>query len=276
MVRQTIWTALILLYAFSASFTVSAAPAGRKAFHVVIDPGHGGVDQGTIYEDERIRITEKEVTLALAQEAAREIRARGIQVTLTRERDEDVSLGRRTALANKLKADVFVSIHMNSTAGREATELRTAQGIETYILNNTTDATSRRLAKLENTVLGQEAKSGTQEQVDVALILRDLTLDANLAESKRLACSVQSALVAGGSRANRGIKQALFHVLLGAEMPSVLLEAGFLTHAKDRAWVLSTAGKRSIGASIAKAMDQFRKLKGTRQALSELSRCKVN
>jgi N-acetylmuramoyl-L-alanine amidase len=255
--------------------TASSLP--RKHFHVVIDPGHGGTDQGTLYDDGRIRIAEKDATLALALQTAEELRARKISVTLTREKDQDIPLGQRTALANRLGADVFISIHMNSTS---TPMISGAQGIETFILNNTTDATSRRLALLENMVLGSEGASGPPEQVDVALILRDLRLDANLAESKRLACVIQGGLLSSGARTekirDRGVKQALFYVLLGAEMPSVLLEAGFLSHANDRALVLSPKGRKSIAQSIAKAVDGFRHMKGTPQAQLALSRCKVH
>ncbi|MCM2321969.1 MAG: N-acetylmuramoyl-L-alanine amidase [Oligoflexia bacterium] len=273
-----------------ASALLSAAvvyPHDAKAngFRVVIDPGHGGVDLGTVHDDGRVRIAEKDVTLALALEAARELRARKVPVTLTRDKDQDLPLGPRTALANRLKADVFISIHMNSTP---IPQLSDAQGIETFILNNTTDMTSKRLAALENMVLGGAAE-GAPEQADVALILRDLRLDANLAESKRLACVIQDSLLASitqlgkktafmpaRSIKDRGVKQALFYVLLGAEMPSILLEAGFLSHPRDRALVLSPQGRRTIARAIASAIEEFRRAKGTREAQRALARCKVH
>jgi N-acetylmuramoyl-L-alanine amidase len=128
--------------------------------------------------------------------------------------------------------------------------------------------------------------------MDVALILKDLRLDANLLESKRLACAVQGELVAAtvpdrkaalairGSPRNRGVKQALFHVLLGADMPSILVEAGFLTHPRDRAIVLSEEGQRSIATAMADALDRYRALQVPRgprsEALARLSSCKIN
>lgn len=253
----------------------ATSEAAAKPFHVVIDPGHGGNDHGTEYGQGRAKIAEKEVTLLLATDAARELRDLGFRVTLTREEDQEVSLGARTALANKLNADLFISIHMNSGE---------AQGVETFILNNTSDMTSRRLAKLENSVLGRDSASDSPEALDVALILRDLRLDANLSESKLLACSVQEQLVERVSKysrvskehKDRGVKQALFHVLLGAEMPSVLVEAGFLNHPKDRFVVTRIDGRHAIGSAIAQAVDKFRKLRGTRNAQSALSRCQVH
>jgi N-acetylmuramoyl-L-alanine amidase len=247
--------------------------ANPRPFKVVIDPGHGGADQGTVFQGDTQRVTEKEVTLALAREAARHLRDRGFEVVLTRNSDRDLPLPDRTALANRIGADVFLSIHMNST---QKNRDNMAEGTEIFILNNTSDESSRRLAYLENSVLQSSMPDLAYDKTDVALILKDLRLDANLSESKRLACRIQDSLSVTSRERNRGVKQALFYVLLGADMPSALLEAGFLNSAKDRAMVLSPYGRKAIASSIARAIDQFRKSKGTRQVLSELSKCKVN
>jgi N-acetylmuramoyl-L-alanine amidase len=252
-------------------------------FRVVIDPGHGGTDHGTVYHYKNGRTAEKEITLRLAKQVADHLRSQGIWVTLTREKDHDLSLPARTALANRLKADVFISIHMNST---ENINQRDAEGIETYILNNTTDASSKRLAHLENSVISMNPIE-SPEQADVALILKDLRLDANLSESKRLACHIQGNLVSTTSRLtslqdplkqkrDRGVKQALFHVLLGADMPSVLVEAGFLSSARDRSILLSPKGQALVSHAIAKAVEQYRHGKWNPSKHSTLSRCKVN
>lgn len=264
----------------SPSGAYASVPPPDHPFRVVIDPGHGGSDEGTVFEGRFGTVKEKDATLLLAQQVARELRARGMIVILTRTRDIDVPLGLRTSMANRLDANVFLSIHMNSS--HEAAPL-SPEGVETYILNNTTDATSRRLAKLENTVLGP-AESDSPRPLDVSLILRDLRLDANLSESKRLACAIQknlvssSRLVSGRPLAprNRGVKQALFHVLLGAEMPSVLVEAGFLTHPLDRALVLSPRRRQAMADGIARAVLDFRDLRGTSRALNTLSKCKIH
>jgi len=284
--RRKSSTLTISLVTFSIVLVWAVAGASRamaamdillkRPFRVVIDPGHGGSDHGTIYRGAKGSVSEKEITLKLAKQAAKQLRAQGYSVILTRESDRDISLPARTALANKLGADVFLSIHMNS-------DLRgggSVSGFETYILNNATDATSRRLAQLENSVLEPE-DTASPEQADVALILKDLRLDANLSESKRLACALQSQLssavsgVRPASR-NRGVKQALFYVLLGADMPSVLVEAGFLNSARDRSLVLSTEGQRTISLGIAQAVDSYRKSKGSAHASATLNRCKVN
>ena len=269
------------------------ATAAQADFLVVLDPGHGGNDHGTLHEAAGKRLAEKDVTLALAQEASLQLRALGMKVQLTRKDDVDLPLPERTALANRLKADVFVSIHMNGAPGKQDTQ---AHGIETYILNNTSDESSKRIAHLENSILGGSqtagGNGGAGESLDVALILKDLRLDANLSESKRLACNVQTELsrtsaqelaALGGKTLaatsyqiqSRGVKQALFHVLLGADMPGILIEAGFLDHPRDREFVLAPAGRIALGRAIARAVDRFRRAKGTPQAQHDIAECRV-
>jgi N-acetylmuramoyl-L-alanine amidase len=227
--------------------------------------------------------------LLLALQAAKKLRAQGFLVSLTRETDQQVALADRTAHANRFRADVFLSIHMNAPAAPGSAGSpgsREAFGIETYFLNSTTDDSSKRLAHFENSVLGGSPEpTASPEGLDVALILKDLRLDANLSESKRLACHLQHQLiqftstqpseVVATSPRNRGIKQALFYVLLGADMPAVLVEAGFLSHAQDRNLVLSEAGQQKIASAIAYALERFRTLQGTRQAQQVISTCKV-
>jgi len=273
---------LILLGALASPLNPQIGSASTAPFRVVIDPGHGGLDEGTVFDAGTYRIAEKDVTLALARQVARQLRTRGYNVVMTRNQDRELPLPARTALANRLQADVFLSIHMNSAAGAHPSRTEHAEGIETFILNNATDASSKRLARLENSVITGGHQPDSPEQMDVALILKDLRLDANLSESKRLACSIQSSLVSATSPSrthqarNRGVKQALFHVLLGADMPSVLVEAGFLTSARDRALVLSPRGQRLISRAIANAIEQYQSQKDSPKALSTLSRCKVN
>jgi N-acetylmuramoyl-L-alanine amidase len=104
-----------------------------------------------------------------------------------------------------------------------------------------------------------------------------LRLDANLSESKRSACLIQSKLTQGlAGNKSRGVRQALFHVLLGADMPSVLVEAGFLSNPKDRALVLSQSGRRSIGMALAEAVKQFKDARGNPRAHAQVSNCKVH
>ena len=189
---------------------------------IVIDPGHGGRDPGA-----QGYVTEKAVTLAVAQRLASHLRERlAAETILTRDGDETLSLADRTARANAEGADLFVSIHANASRNREAA------GIETYYLNNTDDRATIRLAAMENGLAYvPHARGGTR----LRYILSDLLQVGKIEESVALARTVQRTLVGYlGHRypdvADLGVKQGPFYVLVGAHMPCVLVEMSFLTH----------------------------------------------
>lgn len=277
----------ILAKAFVSASLLTNVYAASNEFRVVLDPGHGGSDHGAeVRLPTRVSVdgagqsswvSEKTLTLILAKKVAAKLQAQGVIALLTRSQDEDVNLASRTALANQLQAQLFISIHLNSTPQRTLSQLN-SEGIETYILNQTTDASSRRLAQLENSVLGESR--GLTPDPSVAMILKDLRLEANRSASRTLACSLQKRVSAQTLQwkrrqlaqshphlfphafkkivQNRGIKEALFHVLLGADMPGVLLEAGFLTHPRDRALLLSPEGQDVLASAIAQAVLDYR------------------
>lgn len=269
------------------TFTLLFLSSPSWAFLAVIDPGHGGKDHGAIHTEAGQSFAEKDLTLLLAKEVARQLRAKNMQVAMTRYGDSELELSDRTALANRLGADVFLSLHMNSVTGpRRAV----AEGIETYFLNNSTDESSKRLAKLENRSLSPLEGSFVdplvgegEEDKDIALILKDLVLDTNLARSKQLACAVQASSVhATTSRRelfrDRGVKQALFYVLLGADMPAVLLEAGFIHSKKDRNNVIHYPKRKKLAQGIAQAIEKIRDEKqkaASGRHLSSLAQCSV-
>ena len=242
--------------------------ANAKKFLVVIDPGHGGPDKGAVFRENGTVLSEKTLTLLVARDLARELIIRGHNVVLTRNDDRDVLLSDRTALANKLKADVFISIHLNSSSDKIK-----SGGVETFILNHATDETSKRLADMENAVL-KDSKANTNGNnqtgsSNVSLIMKDLILDGNLAPSKELACSVQSKIKTAAR--DRGVKQALFYVLLGTDMPSILIETGFMNSKADRDRILNTKKRFALAAQIADAVDDYRHKKTPKhcQVLSE-------
>jgi N-acetylmuramoyl-L-alanine amidase len=243
---------------------VTAQAAKPTKMLVVIDPGHGGSDKGAVYHDngksgrlfkkaERPKdILEKDLTLMIARDLARELLIKGHSVILTRNEDRDLALPDRTALANKLKANIFISIHMNSSTEKD----QKSGGIETFILNHATDDSSKRLADLENKVLMDSQANEKSKSANVSLIMKDMILDANLEPSRQLACAVQSRL--SQNTINRGVKQGLFYVLLGADMPSILLEAGFINAKTDRERVINTKTRLKIAAQIAQSIDDYR------------------
>jgi N-acetylmuramoyl-L-alanine amidase len=258
-----LWIAISSLgWAQASVLRSTPEPSGdSKKFLVVIDPGHGGSDTGAVYRSAKTTLTEKHFTLLLARDLARELIIRGNNVVLTRNDDRDVLLSDRTALANKLKADAFISIHLNSSEDA----IRTG-GVETFILNHATDESSKRLADLENAVLKESKAASESPSSNVSLIMKDLILDSNIKPSKDLACSVQTRMKS--TIHDRGVKQALFYVLLGTDMPSILIESGFMNSKIDRDRILFTRPRMSLAAGIAAAVDDYRQKKGS-------SRCQV-
>jgi N-acetylmuramoyl-L-alanine amidase len=267
-------TALLVLALFGWT-PVRAAVPKPKDFMIVLDPGHGGTDYGAVYTEKtktgKTLFSEKAAVLGLAIEVKRQLETKGYPVLLTRDRDADIALNARTAIANRAGAKIFVSIHMNSLPGNGK-----AEGIETYLLNSTSDRTSRRLAELENRGLDPTQGSKSTGEAEVNLIVKDMTIDGNVSESKRLACALETHLTEVTKQRTRGVKQAMFVVLLGADMPTTLVEAGFVTSEKDRKLITSEHGVRAMGAAIVRALDQFRARQGTDLARQDLARCLVS
>jgi N-acetylmuramoyl-L-alanine amidase len=187
---------------------------------IVLDPGHGGKDPGAIGVG---GIAEKDIVLAVAKKLERKLKQEmGVEVVLTRRDDRFIPLEDRTAIANAEGADLFVSLHMNASPNGEA------KGLETYYLDNTNDEASLRLAAREN---------GTSRRnvSDLQFILSDMTQNMKLEDSITLAHHLQHSLIDGMSTRladvkDLGVKKALFYVLVGARMPSVLVEMFFITN----------------------------------------------
>ena len=191
---------------------------------ITLDPGHGGSETGATG---RNGLQEKDVALAVARRLHRLLEDRlGVRVLLTRDSDSFLSLDDRTALANNNKSDLFLSIHAN------ASPRQTARGSEVYYLSyQASDEDSRRLAATENAGFEYTVARG---DTDLEFILWDMAQAAHLNESATLAELLQDELQANrADNKNRGIKQAPFRVLMGATMPSVLIEVGFITHPEE-------------------------------------------
>jgi N-acetylmuramoyl-L-alanine amidase len=191
---------------------------------IVIDPGHGGKDYGAPGFLKGVH--EKHVALEIAKRLKGMIRSQlRCEVILTRAKDHYLSLEERTAIANTHDADLFISIHTNASRDHRA------YGIETYILNLATDDEAIRVAARENA-------TSTKNISDLDTILGSLMNNAKVSESSRLASYVQQSII-GGLKAkynhmrNKGIKQAPFYVLLGASMPSILIETSFISNQRE-------------------------------------------
>jgi N-acetylmuramoyl-L-alanine amidase len=198
----------------------ATTPASPGIHKIVLDPGHGGKDPGAIGIG---GIAEKDLVLSVARKLARKLRQEmGIEVVLTRKDDSFVPLEDRTAIANAQNADLFVSLHMNASPNGDA------RGLETYYLDNTSDEASIRLAARENGTARNKVS-------DLQFILSDMTQNMKLEDSITLAHRLQGSLVNTMARKmvdvrDLGVKKALFYVLVGARMPSVLVEMFFITN----------------------------------------------
>jgi N-acetylmuramoyl-L-alanine amidase len=196
---------------------------GLKINRVVIDPGHGGADQGTVGHR---GLMEKDLVLDVSRRLGKLIEERmGSEVIYTRTDDTFIPLHARTELANEKKADLFLSIHANSSPHPKI------GGIEVYYLNFTRSADALDLAARENA-------SSEKSVYELRDLIQTITLHEKIEESKEFASKVQGTLQTFETRyntaaKNRGVKKAPFAVLIGASMPSVLAEVGFLSNARE-------------------------------------------
>jgi N-acetylmuramoyl-L-alanine amidase len=226
---------------------VPTAPAATGLRRIVVDAGHGGKDPGAIGPS---GLQEKDVTLALAKKLAKRLRETlGCEVVLTRDRDIFLPLEERTAIANKVGADLFISVHANAAPNRQA------YGIETYYLNFSKNDKAAAVAAREN-------GTSLKEVGDLELILFDLMANAKINESSRLAAEIQRALVgrlAGQFDEIRdlGVRQGPFYVLLGATMPSVLVETAFISHPREERRLASNAYHDQAAEAIAEAVKNY-------------------
>jgi N-acetylmuramoyl-L-alanine amidase len=216
---------------------------------VVIDAGHGGFDPGT---ESSTGIAEKTVALAIARRLEIALDGRGVDAVLTRSSDVFLSLAERTQIANQQHADLFVSIHLNSSADSNTS------GIEAFYLNNSTDRTTIRLAQIEN-----GGRYSTPAQPNLNYILTNLRQDYKAQESSSLArmIEVESAAAVDttlGIRLNAlGAKMGPFYVLVGAEMPSVLIECGFLSNPREAGLLVQPQYQQALADGIATAIVQY-------------------
>jgi N-acetylmuramoyl-L-alanine amidase len=216
---------------------------------VVLDPGHGGEEVGAQGAGGAL---EKDVTLAIARKLRAAItNSLGFQVFLTRDRDVDVPLDQRAAIANNYKADLFLSIHAN------ASRARVVSGSEVYFLAyQASDDDSRRVALAEG---GELTPPGTPASGagDLALILWDMAQAEHLEESSALASRIQEELAGVTGSQGRGVKQAPFRVLVGAAMPAVLVEVAFISHPEEEKLLTSEAYQNNVAAALMRGIRRY-------------------
>jgi N-acetylmuramoyl-L-alanine amidase len=220
---------------------------GLKVNRVVLDAGHGGTDQGTLGHR---GLMEKDLVLDVTMRLGKLIEDRmGSEVIYTRTDDTYIPLHARTDLANQKKADLFLSIHANSSPYPKI------GGVETYYLNLTRSPEALDVAARENA-------SSEKSIFELKDLIQSITLHDKVEESKEFAGRVQTALQSfetrtTGAAKNRGIKKAPFVVLIGASMPSILAEIGFLSNSREEALLKKPEHRQKLAEALYQGVSQY-------------------
>ncbi|HEX2678181.1 MAG TPA: N-acetylmuramoyl-L-alanine amidase [Polyangiales bacterium] len=219
---------------------------GKQLRTIVLDPGHGGSQDGARAAN---GIEESVVVLAIAQRVKRLLQSKlpGTRIVLTRDRDRTVTLEERSAIANGVDADLFVSIHLNSTP-----VAKDRGGVSTYVLDTSNDEQALRLAAREN-------DAAERDVTDLQRLFASLYRKDQVARSLELANAIQRSTLAEGRKqlpelADRGVQKALFYVLVGATMPAVLCEASFLSRPEEAAALATDTYRDALAEGISEGI----------------------
>lgn len=249
-----------MMYCFTSFVPNHRGPklAEMGVLKVVLDAGHGGHDPGNLGTG-RYKQTEKDISLEVALQVGEYIgRAfKDVDVIYTRKEDKFVKLKDRTTIANKAQADLFISIHCNSAANREA------YGTETFVMSMTKISANLELAKRENSVIllednYEQTYEGFDPKEPESLIARSIAQSVYLDQSLVLSAHIQDQFRERVSRRDRGVKQAPYWVISFTTMPSVLTELGFLTNSGEEDFLNSDNGKVYMASAIYRAFKQYK------------------
>jgi N-acetylmuramoyl-L-alanine amidase len=227
-------------------------PPARKL--VVIDAGHGGPDRGmTGPIGTSPWFTEKDVTLSVAMKLATVLRARGVDVLMTRTTDTLIALSDRGRIANSNHGDVFISIHCNAPGSNTAAGAR-EHGFETYFLAEAKTEDERRVQDMENESVKFETGANAPKGDPLSFIITDMAQNEHLRESSDLAQTIQQGLIDVHPGPNRGVQQANFAVLRGSYMPAVLIEIGFGSNQSEATYLSDQSNQRALARNIAESV----------------------
>jgi N-acetylmuramoyl-L-alanine amidase len=264
---KTIFLLLLSIFISGISFALTPNTNNSKSFVVIIDPGHGGKDPGAVSKGVR----EKDVVLAIGKKLGMFINESypDVKVIFTRNTDVFVPLIDRSKIANKNKADLFISLHANF-CGTPST-----RGTETFVLGLHRSDDNLEVAKKENSViLLEDDYSTTYEGFDPNLsesyIMFELTQDIYMDQSLLFADAIQHQFKSNLENPNRGVKQAGFLVLRQSSMPSVLIETGFISNSSEATYLSSETGQQTIAQSVFEAFKRFKtKKSGSNATINE-------
>lgn len=251
----------LLLFLVASVFCSCAALADDSHFTVVLDAGHGGKDPGAIGSTSRNR--EKDINLAITLGIGKllESKCPDVKVIYTRKTDVFVELDRRARIANKAKADLFVSIHTNALPKNA----RKARGVQSYTLTLRTAETNLEVEKRENSVIqyeenGEQKYSLSNPNSSESDIMFELMQDRDMKESVNFAKLAQDEMVRNGGRLDMGVLQANLAVLRLTYMPSVLLEVGYISTPTEEQFLMSDRGREILAQCIYNAIVRYKKI----------------
>ena len=244
----------LAFFTFIAFCSLTSAQNGSK-FKVVLDPGHGGKDYGAIYHD----FIEKNIALNVALKVGKILeKDQSVDVVFTRKTDVFIELAERPEIANKAKANIFVSIHCNGEAKKVAFET------ETFIFDSTKSASNLEVAKKENEVINLEKDhkvkyAGFNPDSPESIVGITIQQEAYRDQSIDLASRIEENFTDDLKRKKRGVKRAPFWVLHKTAMPSILIELGFLSYKPEGEYLNSDSGQDELAEAIAKAILSYKK-----------------
>lgn len=251
---------LLLLLSVTAP-TLFAAPArnGKSAFTLVIDAGHGGKDPGAIGRKSKEKNINLNVALLLGKMINKAFPE--VNVIYTRKTDKRVSLNERAAIANRAKADLFISIHTNASKSRKA------RGCETFTLGSGSSAEAKKAAMYENEAIllednFQETYKGFDPRSTESYIIFELIRSHDMEKSIHCAEAIQKRMVGRSKLLNRGVSNAGFLVLHQTAMPSILVELGFITNTTEENYLNSSAGQQALTRGIFEGFSSYYKQYG--------------
>lgn len=234
---------------------VCMAQKGEKIQTIVIDAGHGGKDPGALGKNSH----EADINLAIALKLGDYIKEnmRDVKVIYTRDKDKFVELNERANIANRNNADLFISIHCNSTEGTT-----TAKGVETFVMGESKNEANLKVAKTENAAILLEDNTDAYDNFDPnsteAYILFSLSQSLYQNQSLQVADKVQHQLVDRVGRHDRGVQQAGFLVLWKTAMPSILVELGFINNVNEEKFLASEQGQTKLALALYRAFEEYK------------------
>lgn len=251
-VRIKYITTVVFLFCFSLLLF-----AQNRAFVLVIDPGHGGKDPGALGR----RSKEKNIALAVAKKFGAKVAHNypDVKVIYTRKTDKFIELKERANIANRVKANLFISIHCNALDRRK----RSPEGVETYILGLHRSKDNLEVAKRENSVIMYEDDyskkyDGFHPNRPESYIIFEFMANKYLEQSLNFASTIQRQLVRGAKRKNRNVRQAGFLVLRETSMPSVLVELGYISNRNEERYLISNKGQEALARSLYAAFKNYK------------------